>query len=72
MNLPRGPITENGIEPAVRCELHTPYTSDEGYSTDNFVHPLPAGENVLYAQSSDPENNLRSSIPLWTYLYMIK
>ena len=68
--LARGPITENGIEPAVRCELHTPYTSGEGYSTDKFCpFPLPAGENVLYTQSSDPENNLRSSIPIWTYLY---
>ena len=68
--LARGPITENGIEPAVRCELHTPYTSGEGYSTDKFCpFPLPAGENVLYSQSSDPEDNLRSSIPLWTNLY---
>ena len=68
--LARGPITENGIEPAVRCELHTPYTSGEGYSTDKFCpFPLPAGENDLLSQSSDPEDNLRSSIPLWTYLY---
>ena len=39
--LARGPITENGIEPAVRCELHTPYTSGEGYSTDKFC-PFPS------------------------------
>ena len=36
---------------------------------NSVLFPLPAGENVLYAQSSDPENNLRSSILIWTYLY---
>ena len=38
--LARGPITENGIEPEFVDELHTPYTSGEGYSTNDVDHTL--------------------------------